>query len=210
MTEAKEQLLNEINSKGHKLSNIKDIYSQDILDSHTVEIILKWLPLIYQESLGSGELLVRSLFSAKTPFNPTVLIDLFINSSYNQTIKSTIGLVLAKANTLDISNWLLDQILNKDYSFERAALIDGLENKARITTVDSLIEVLQTIFNKYWWFESYQKLFKKYGRKEDIQFLKSKIDKLDKRMVREISNVINAIDKRVRIHKFPTSNPSKF
>lgn len=199
--EDKNKLLQELKLKGHEFNSIHDLFKQYALDDQVVEVILQYLPFIYKESLGSGDQLVRSLFSAKAAFNPEVLIDLFENSAYNEQIKSSIGLVLAKAKTFNISDWIKDQLLSKPYAFERAALMDGLECKSGISTPESLVDFLKLIYDKYWWFESYQKMYKKYAQKEDILFLEEKIDHTNKRMVKEISKVIEGIRLRKKSYK---------
>jgi hypothetical protein len=198
-------MLNELALFGYNYADINEIHNQKTLEPKAVEIILRWLPAIYEDGLGSGEHLVRSLIGAKEEFNPEVLIDLFENSDYNETIKCTIAYVLAISKTYNIADWMLNELINKGYAFERSGLLFGLTTKASITSTGNLIEVLKKLFDNYWEFEIYLKLFKKYGRKDDIPFLESKIKNGNKKIKNEISKIIEAIQKRKNVPKFPIS-----
>jgi len=170
-------MIKELTELGYTYKDINDIYKY-ILPPQAVEIILKWLPEIYKDHLGSGEHLVRSLISTEQPFNPEVLINLFENSNYNKSIKCTIAYVLAIAKTDDISFWIKEQLLNKESTFQRVGLVHGLEAKAGIKDTMELMVMLKKLFDKYFFFESFQKIFKKYANKEeDIEFLRVKIEK---------------------------------
>ena len=97
-----------------------------------VAIILKWLPDIYKKHIGTGDLLVRSLISAKESFNPSVIIDLFNRDEFNFSIKSGFEVALVYAPTEDISIWLKDQLLNHEYALELKILIFRAAEERRI------------------------------------------------------------------------------
>jgi hypothetical protein len=170
------KLIRELKSTGHNYKGIADIFKHT-LPAKVVEVILKWLPEIYEEHLGSGEMLVRSLISAEEPFDPCPLIDIFENSHHNKVIKCTIGYVLAISKTYDISIWIRKQLLDKEPSFERAGLLDGILTKMGVKDRLELMQVLKILFDKYFRFQTFQDLYKKYSNKEeDLIFLEEKIE----------------------------------
>lgn len=169
------KMLKELAAAGCKYSDIDHIFKQKEIGSEAVDIILKWLPRIYKEHFGSGDHLVRSLLSAKEAYDPSVLIELFEWEFLNHVVRWSIGFVLAKSKTFDISEWMKDQLLDKKYSFERSAFIEGLIVKSGIKDRLDLMEILKKIFDKYFNFESYQKLYKKYASIDDVPFLEHKL-----------------------------------
>lgn len=227
MKEAKKSMLKELELLGYCYSNIHDIYKQKKLPPDIVDVMLDWLPDIYNEHLGSGDQLVRSLISADKAFDPSILINLFENNSLNDAIKWGIGHVLAVAKTKDISGWIQDQLLNQNYTFYRSSLLNSLEKKAGIKDAAELMIFLKKIFDKYAYFETYQKLFKKYADDNDIPFLEKKLlrpnfteylayeekstfmfaenkmKNISLKFQKEISKLIQAIKARKVIHKFP-------
>lgn len=228
----KDKMFEELKTAGYTYKDVNDIYKQK-LPAKVVEIILKWLPKIYQEHIGSGEQLTRSLISAQEPFDPSVLINLFENSNYNKQLKWTMAYVLAISKTYDISGWMMNQLLDKESSFERDGLISGLTIKAGINDKKELTSVLKKLFDKYCYFEDYLKLFQKYADKEDISFLEEKIknpnikDFLNyvkaadsalgenkaknalKRFEKDILKVIEGIKKRKKENRFPITSKTK-
>ena len=70
-------------------------FSSNPLSIEVVNIILKWLPEIYKEHVGSGEHLIRALVFTETDFDPTTIINLFENSDYNYGLKWTMAHVLS-------------------------------------------------------------------------------------------------------------------
>src|SRR5687767_14301481 len=124
------QLFDELKNAGFKFRGINHLYKQqNFLPLKACNIILKWLPDIYKEHIGSGECLVRSLICPTDAYNPKVLIDLFENGDLNDTLKCTIGYVLSISNTTDIREWLLHQLLDKEHAFARAGLLNGIVPK---------------------------------------------------------------------------------
>jgi hypothetical protein len=219
--------LEELETNGFYYKNIDAIFCQNKIQKDVVHTALVWLPAIYEEHLGSGDHLVRALIGADEPFDPTVLIDLFENSNYNKVIKCSISYVLAIAKTHDITNWFRDQLLLKKSAFERAGLLYGITNKAGITDRDELMGFLQHLFDKYSHFGTYQKLYQKYARLEDVIFLEQKlanpnltdfvkfVEEADlifgdnkakdvpKRFHREISKMVEKIKQRKKEFRFP-------
>ncbi|MDP4265239.1 MAG: hypothetical protein Q8941_22115 [Bacteroidota bacterium] len=200
-----QQLINELKSAGFKFQDIDHLYRQrDFLPLKACKIILKWLPDVYKEHIGSGECLVRSLLCPSDPFDPAILISLFENSDLNDTLKCTIGYVLSIANTKDIREWLLHQLLDKEHSFARTGLLDGIVPKGGFKTKNELKEFLFQIFDKYSCYEIFQKLVQKYSSTEDIPFIEQKAIEADsKRKSRELLKVADRIRTRKRIPKFP-------
>lgn len=195
-------MLKELEEAGHKYRDIDEIFKQRKISLHAVKVILKWLPDIYVEHLGSGDQLVRSLISAEEPFDPAILIDLFETSDYNFSIKGGIAIVLSYAKTVDISDWIKEQLLNKPYSLERVGLVPGLEKKGGFNSSEELIKFLGLIFDKYsmnWLFD----IYKKYADEDDIDFLLDKMNIADAKKKKEISKLIIAIQKRKKVYKFP-------
>ncbi len=179
------KLIRELKSIGHNYKGIDDIFKHT-LPLEVVQVILKWLPQIYEEHLGSGEVLVRSLISAEEPFDPYPLIDIFENSQHNKVIKCTIGYVLAISKTYDISMWIRKQLFDEEPSFEREGLLNGILKKIGIKDRLELMQVLKTLFDKYFRFGSFQDLYKKYADSdEDIVFLQEKIKNPELRFYEE-------------------------
>lgn len=205
MEPVEQQLVNELKSVGFKFRDINHLFKQnDPLPLEACNIILKWLPEIYNEHIGSGECLVRSLISAGEPFDPAILIDLFENSDLNETLKCTIGYVLSISKTTTIRNWLLKQLLNKEHSFARAGLLDGIVPKGGFETKEALRDFLFQIFDKYSYYETFQKLVQRYSSASDIPFIEQKAKGADtKRKARELLKVVDKIRTRKRIPKYP-------
>ena len=188
----KKRLLKELLENGYSYKDLDDIFQQKSLQEKEVEIILKWLPLMYTEHYGAADILVRALISSSEPFPPDVLISLF-ESDLNFSLKSGIANALAYAKTGDISGWIKGQLLN-DYSTERSLLIDGLKTKGRFADNRELISFLKGIFDKYH-DDAVLKLFKKYGNAEDIPFLKEKAELSEKKLAKAINKTIEGIKK---------------
>lgn len=186
-------IIKELKSKGFVYQDANEIFKQKKLEPTEVNIILKWLPNVYTENYGTADILVRSLISAVEPFDPFTLMDLFDNWPLNFSLKSGIAVVLVSAKTTDISEWMKDQLLNKEFALERLSLIEGLPKKCGFTTEIELMEFLQQIFYKYH-DEDVEKYFKKYGRAEDAMFLRKEIRKLDNKYHRRFEKVIKAIE----------------
>ena len=144
-----ERFLAELDGKGYKYHTVSDIFRLECVDPLVVETILKWLPELYAEHFGTADILVRALISAKEPFDPTLLIDLFENSDLNFYLKTAIGLALAYGKTPGISIWLKNQLFTKEYSIERGVLVEGLFAKGGFKTEREYMSFLKSIFDKY-------------------------------------------------------------
>jgi hypothetical protein len=226
MTPNEQLMIEELNTLGFHHSNINEIHQEEAVQPLMVEVILKWLPAIYHDHVGSGEHLIRALISAVEPFDPTIIIQLFETSSYNSSIKWTMAYVLAISKTHDISAYIKKQLLEQEGTFERAGFLYGLTKNAQIQSRAELVDILRQLFDKYCIFGTYQLLFKKYASVDDIPFLEERLRNphltdfisnlravhglLDskeaktapKRFEREVTKMIEGIRKRKREHKF--------
>jgi len=191
-----EIFLAELQELGYYYPDINTIYKQKNLASYEVEIILKWIPNIYIEHLGSGDQLVRSLISTEEPFNPEPLIKFFEKNIYNSSVMWGVAHVLAVSNTYDISNWIKNQLLNEHYTFQRSGLLPGIVNKVHFNSSEERIIFLKKIFLKYLPGDYMFKLFKKYGMKSDITFLEKEKAKACKKISDEIEKVITEINRK--------------
>lgn len=186
------ELIKELKKSGFKYTDSNDIFQQKQLQPKEIEIILKWLPEIYTEHYGTADTLVRSLIGAAQPFDPALLIDIFETSDLNFSLKSGIAFTLVFAKTADISEWIRDQLLNKDYSLERSALVFGLEKKGGFKSDKELMIFIKKVFDKYHE-EITFKLFIKFGDEDDFLFLEKKAKTSDSKLAKTI---IKFIDKR--------------
>jgi len=193
---SEKEIVHELKSRGYMYKDADDIYRQKKMDPEVVNVILKWLPKVYIEHYGTADILVRSLMGAKEPINPSPLIELFDKTDLNFSLKSGIAYTLVFAKTQDISVWIKDQLLNKDYSIERSALIEGLNNKGRFSSAKELMNFIRKIFDKYH-DEEVLKLFKKFGDHNDILFLENYLKSADKKLAKQIIKIIEAIKKRI-------------
>ncbi len=204
MYEIEKLLITELNEEGFDYPGIDYLATKKILLPKTaVQIILKWLPLMYEEHLGAGNGLVRSLISADEPFDPLLLINLFQVSEYNDSIKFGIAYTLAMAKTFDIADWMKETAINHPYPFQSVGFLFGLATKGNFNSVDDLVDFLKTIFDKYSFFEQYFNLLKKYSSKDDIPFYVQKAKNADKKLSREISKTIEVILKRKTVPELP-------
>lgn len=205
MGKVETQFISDLRNAGFQFLDINHLYKQnDYLPIAAINIILKWLPEIYQEHIGSGECLVRSLICPSDKYDPAVLIDLFENGDLNETLKSTIGYVLSVSNTTDIKDWLLSQLSDKEHSFGRAGLLDGIVPKGHFQTRDELKKFLFDIFDKYSYYEAFQKLVQKYSSTSDIPFIEQKAQEADsKTTARQLIKVAEKIRNRKRTPGFP-------
>lgn len=176
--QAVQKLINDLSNQGYNFASDDDLYKQKEIFLEVANVILINLPEILNESLGAGVQLIRLLILTKEPFDPTILIDLFENSTHNSSVKSMIAHTLSMAKTYDISNWILTQLLSNESAFERCALLRGLVLKASLKNVDELMDVLQQLFEKYILYELYQKIYSRFGRKNDVPSLETKLTDL--------------------------------
>lgn len=195
-------MLKELEEAGYKYRDIHEIFKQKKIASEVVQIILKWLPDIYAEHLGSGDQLVRSLISAEEPFDPTRLLDLFETGDYNFAIKSGIAIVLIYAPTDSIEDWIKSQLINEPYALERMDLVSGLDRKGGFKSKHELLNFTRLIFDKYP-INAFFDIYKKYADEDDIDFLLDKMNIADAKKKKEISKLIIAIQKRKKVYKFP-------
>lgn len=198
-------MLNEISSLGFlKHATIDKLhYSKRPLPPDVVNVILKWLPKIYEEHIGSGEHLIRALVFTETDFDPQTIIKLFEDSDYNSSLKWTMAYVLSISRVGDISNYIRDQLFNKSTNFEREGFIYSFEINANFSSKKELMTALKKIFYEYIFFQSIFLLFKKYGQIEDIPFLMDQLKVVDKKKGKEIEKLIESIKKRKREPVFP-------
>ena len=205
MEKIQKQLISDLNNAGYHFRDINHLYKQDnYLPIGAINIILRWLPEIYKEHLGSGECLVRSLICQSDQYNPAVLINLFENSELNETLKNTIGHVLSFSNTTAIKDWLLSQLLDKEHSFGRAGLLGGIVPKGDFKTKDELKKFLFEIFDKYSYYETFQKLVQRYSSTDDIYFIEQKAQEANTiAKARQLMKVAEKIRTRKRTPSFP-------
>lgn len=196
--ENEQKMLVELNELGFQYADVNDIFKQDLLAPEVVEIILKWLPIIYKGHLGAGDLLTRSLLSAKKPFNPQSLIDFFEANIYNSSVMWAVAHVISTSNSTDISTWIHDQLINQPGTFERSGLLTGIVKKGNFKNVDDFMDFMKKIFDKYIIYEQFRLLYKKYAQLKDIDFLQEKLDGLDQKTVKEVQKLIIAISKKVK------------
>ena len=195
MNNSEYQLIKELKQAGYIYRDINHIFKQDELPIKAVDIILKWVRQMYNEHLGTGDHLVRSLISANEPFDPTVLIDIFENSDYNFSVKSGIAYTLSFAPTKDISEWIKRQLLVESPTLERYGFIEGLAMKGGFKDVGELKSFLKLIFDKYPTDVMF-KLWRKYGTTEDLPFLEEKAESENTKISNNLKKVISAIRKK--------------
>jgi hypothetical protein len=205
MERPEKQLIADLKKAGFNFRDIDHLFRQKRhLPITAVNIILKWLPDVYNKHLGSGDCLVRSLIAKTDQYDPGILIDLFENSNYNESIKWTIAYVLSITNTTPIGDWLLSQLLDKEHSFARAGLLAGIVLKGNFSSSDELRSFLLKIFDKYCRYETFQKLIQKYAALEDVQIIEEKAAQIaDKSTQKALQKVVDKIRARKRLSKYP-------
>jgi hypothetical protein len=196
ITKSEELLIRELSKLGYRYKHIDDIYKQKSLPPAVVAVILKWFERVYEEHLGSGDQLVRSLISSAEPFDPTVLIDFFEKNKYNKSIMWGVGYVIAVAKTFEISKWLREQIKNEHPTFEREALVYGLPEKGNFSSITDLKSFLQDIFPKYPL--AVLELYKKIGKKDDVIFFESQKGLCTPDVNKEIDKLIKRLTKKAK------------
>jgi len=197
-------MLDEIETLGYTRPSIDLLHKTSTpLPPDVVSVILKWLPKIYKDHIGSAEHLIRALITTEEPFNPSVIIDLFENSDYNSTLKWTMAYVVSISKVNDISEYIRDQLFNKPATFESSGFLFALDKNANFKSKQELMDALRTIFDKYSYFEGVILFYKKYGGIEDIPFLEETRTAYDQKKAKEIDKVIDGIRNRKREHPFP-------
>lgn len=186
------KMLQELKEFGYKYRNSNSIFRSKNIEVEEANIILKYLPLIYKESLGCGEILVRSLLSVAHEFDPKILIDLYSNSELNPTIKWTIAYVISKAKTSDIELWLRDQLLATP-TFQSSAFLWAVDKKIRFNDAESLRSFLKKLFNSYCSSDVYQKLLKKHLLADDSEFVLQKSEMLPIKLRNVYSKIANIL-----------------
>ena len=198
MEQFERSLLKDLKEKGHSYKNIDQIFEQNPLQPEEVEVILKWLPTAYAEDLAAGDTLVRSLMSARIPFDPALLIDIFENSDMNFHLKSGIALTLGHARTLDVSQWMRNKLLNEPFANENYGLVFGLYKKGGFETNADFMGFIKKIFDKYH-SDEILKFFVKYGDGNDLLFLKEKVKTADKKFAKSIQKVIDKMSVKYQL-----------
>lgn len=198
-SKAENGLISELKKNGHKYKDVDDIFRSKSLKPVEVNLILKWLPKIYEEELGAGVILVQSLRLAKEPFDPNILIELFEESSLNATVKSGIGYAIVLSKTGDISAWIKKRLLSKKVAFENGALVRGLPGRGEFKNRDDLKQFLELIFPKYP--IAVLEIYDKIGSNDDVDFLLEQIKIADKKLSKEIEKTLKKILKREGINK---------
>lgn len=189
------KVLEELKEVGCDYQDVEAIFKNDKLLPIEVEIILRYLPSIYREHVGTGDVLVRSLLSATKPINPKVLIDLYDNSDLNSCLKWSVGYVIAKARTTDVSDWLKARLLENS-TFQSSSLINAINKKLVFQSDKNLKTFIRNIFDGYIKFEAYQKLLVKYLNKDDRDFILDKCANLPEKLKKECLKVISKIEKK--------------
>jgi hypothetical protein len=204
------KMLDEIETLGYTRPSIDLLHKTSTpLPPDVVSVILKWLPKIYKDHIGSAEHLIRALITTEEPFNPSVIIDLFENSDYNSTLKWTMAYVISISKVTDISDYIRDQLFNKPAAFERAGFLAAIDKNANFKSRQELMDALKKIFDKESYFWEVFFLYRKYGRIEDIPFLEERRTTYDKKKAKELDKVINGIYNRKREHSFPLVDRTK-
>ena len=148
------KLLDEIAALGYERPTIDLLHHTSTpLPGSVVEIIIKLLPCIYQEHIGSGEHLVRALINTHDHFNPEVLIDLYEKSVLNEGLKQSIAHVISISKAGDVSNYVRKSLLNKPASHASAGFLSALTANCKFSTRDELMEFLKLIFLKFSYYE---------------------------------------------------------
>lgn len=193
MIKAEKELIIDINLLGYNFLDLDDINRQKSIDINVIDCILRYIPKLFQEHTGTGIIACQCLLKSNTNFDPFVLIKLFENKELNFSIKSSIGFVIADANTKDISNWLKKQLSDKNFSLEKCSLINALPRKGGFKSNTELIEFVKGIFDNYINNEDILKIFKKHGTYEDVIFLKNKLSTVNKPLQRKVQKVIDLL-----------------
>jgi hypothetical protein len=201
MGQIQRRMIGELDAAGFSYYDVNYIFRKKELQPEEVTIILKWLPDIYTEHIGTGDILVRSLIAAKEAFDPAVVIALLDREDLNDSVKCGPAVTLAYASTWDISTWLRKRL--EVYRFESALLIAGLPAKGGFGTREELLDFLKRIFDKYCCCESWFRVFRKYATKEEIPFLQNGQDLGNKLTRSESIKSINMINARKKTFKFP-------
>lgn len=197
---AEKELIRELKEQGYKYKGIDNIFtSKKDLEPIEVNLILKFLPRLYEEELGAGVHLAYCLKGARETFDPSPLIKLFEESDLNPTVKNSIGFVIIGSKTGDISKWLKKSLLEKHVAFENTALVSGLPKRGGFKDTIELKKFLKLIFEKYP--ISVLVLYDKIGDKDDVDFLLEQIKIADKKLSKEIEKTLKKILKREGINK---------
>lgn len=196
-------LIAELEDKGFTFRTINELHNSNQLSASVVDSILKWLPAIYQEHPGGGEHLVRALISTSSSYDPTILIELYEMSGLNDTLKNTIAYVLAVSDTEDISSWILTELFSNEPASKSSGLLFALPTKCDIKSAKDLVGFLKRLFDKYAYYEIFQKMLRAYAQIEDVDFLEQKAVSSEKRIARETFKTIEFIRGRKRDTKFP-------
>ena len=193
MVKKERELISKINSLGYSFYDLNSIHIQKSISLDIVNLILEFIPKLFEEHIGTGIVACLCLNKSKNTFDASVLMKLFENENFNAGAKSSIGFIIADAKTHDISKWLIKQMLDKHCVHEKAALIHALPKKAGFKTDLELIQFCKIIFDKYIIYDDLFKIFKKYATKEDIDFLQMKLLTVDKPVEKKILKLINLI-----------------
>jgi hypothetical protein len=189
------QMLDEISLLGYERPSINLLHhTTTILEENVVDLILKWLPLIYNESIAKGNHLIWALLNTRKSFKPDVLIDLYENSDLNETLKQTIAHILSVGKVNDLSFYLKEKLLNEKASHTSAGFLSAIAGNCNFKSRFELMEFVKLIFDKFFFYESIEKIYVKYGWKDDIAYLENKLAECgNSKDAKRIGRMINKI-----------------
>jgi len=173
MIKSERQLIQDLKSKGYKFIDADNLFRSKSLNSEVVNIILYHLSSIYEEHIGTGDTLVRSLLAAEDEFDSSILVKLFNNKQYNKSIKWSIAYVLAKGKSNISEKWFLNNLRKPDEknSFEYSGLLWGIPEKLISKDSKNIRALILDIMPIYYKDDQFQKLLKKYFYKQDCSML---------------------------------------
>ncbi len=196
MIKTEKKIVEELSKIGFDYYDLNAVSTKQNLEIKEVEILLKWLARLYDEHLGEAGLATRCLVNAKDKFNPEVLLKLFERKDFDFSTKSVIGFTIIKAKTIDISEWIKNQLLHTEFGLEKISLVWGLPRKKIFKGQEDLMHFLTLIFDKYANTDEFLNLIKRFATKRDLPFLVAKVEIIDPKKIKLYNKIILNIGSR--------------
>jgi len=158
------------------------------ISSGVVEILLRWLPLVSDETVQV--LLVRALECSKGTFDGKPLVELF-ESSRSELLRWTIANTLAESRPLGVTDWLLSVVGDPSSGKAREMLVLAV---ARLAPKGPAKQALIGLLDE---FPGHVAMaLAKIGDEHELELLRAKEKSTKGWIKKEINKAIRSIEKR--------------
>lgn len=190
LRELQKPVFEDLQRIGVVASSLPDlIHKYAPLPKEIVQILLKWVPVAEDEDIQ--EWLVRALAGTRVKYDGSALIELF-EKTQSETLRWVIANTLESARPLNVTEWVIDAVMNPSYGDAREMLALAV---ARLAPKEIANERLIAIFDEFPGHAAAG--LAKTGGKRELEFLEAHREGTKGWVKREINKAIKSINKRL-------------